>query len=119
MPIHDERRAPLAVGPDPHDLADARRWGAPPVTGVTTEDTDMRGLIVSALCAGALLAAPVAAEARGCIKGALVGGLAGHAVGHGVLGAVGGCVAGSAISRHRAVPSAAAPMAPAVAPVYR
>ncbi len=88
-------------------------------TGVTTEDTDMRGLIVSALCAGALLAAPAAAEARGCIKGAIVGGLAGHAVGHGLLGAVGGCAAGRAIANRRRVPAAAAPMAPAVAPVYR
>lgn len=79
----------------------------------------MRGLIVSALCAGALLAAPAAAEARGCIKGAIVGGLAGHAMGHGLLGAAGGCVAGRALSHHRAVPAVARPMGSAVAPVYR
>ena len=59
----------------------------------------MRQFFISAVCAGALLAAPAVAEARGCIKGALVGGLAGHAVGHGVLGAVGGCLAGRAISK--------------------
>ena len=79
----------------------------------------MRGLIVSTLCAGALLAAPVTAEARGCIKGALVGGLAGHAVGHGLLGAVGGCAAGRALANRRTVPTAARPMAPAVAPAIR
>ena len=76
----------------------------------------MRGLIVSALCAGALLAAPAAAEARGCIKGALVGGLAGHAVGHGFLGAIGGCAAGRAIANRRTVPAGTRPMAPATVP---
>ena len=84
--------------------------------GVTSEDFDMRGLIVTALCAGALLAAPVEAEARGCIKGMIVGGLAGHAVHHGVLGAMGGCVAGRAMANRRVVPASAAPMAPAVRP---
>lgn len=79
----------------------------------------MRGLIVSALCAGALLTVPVAAEARGCIKGAIVGGIAGHAVGHGILGAVGGCAAGRALANRRRVPVAARPMAPVVAPAYR
>ena len=76
----------------------------------------MRGLIVAALCTGSLLAAPVAAEARGCIKGAIVGGLAGHAAGHGLLGAAAGCVAGRAIAHRRTVPAVAAPMAPAVRP---
>ena len=79
----------------------------------------MRGLIVSALCASALLGVPAAAEAKGCIKGALIGGLAGHAAGHGLLGAAAGCVAGRAIANRRTVPKAAAPMAPAVAPAYR
>ena len=76
----------------------------------------MRGLIVTALCAGTLLVAPAAAEARGCIKGMIVGGLAGHAVHHGILGAMGGCVAGRAIAHRRAVPASAAPMEPAVRP---
>ena len=40
-------------------------------------------------------AAPVSAEAKGCLKGAVMGGLAGHFAGrHGVLGAIGGCVVG-------------------------
>ena len=76
----------------------------------------MRGLIVSALCAGALLAAPAAAEARGCIKGALVGGLAGHAVGHGFLGAIGGCAAGRAIANRKTVPAGTRQMNSGVAP---
>lgn len=91
--------------------------GTPPWTGATTEDTDMRGPIITALCAGALLAAPAAAEARGCIRGAIVGGLAGHVAGHGLLGAAAGCVAGRAIAHHRPMPATAAPMAPAVRPV--
>ena len=78
----------------------------------------MRGIIILALCAVTSLAAP-SAQARGCIKGAIVGGLAGHVAHHGLLGAAAGCVAGRAISHHRAVPAVAAPMAPAVSPVYR
>jgi hypothetical protein len=46
-----------------------------------------------------MLAAPSAADAKGCIKGAVVGGVAGHYAGHhGVLGAAAGCLYG----RHRA-----------------
>ena len=78
----------------------------------------MRGIIISSFFALNLLAVP-AAQARGCIKGAIVGGLAGHVAHHGLLGAAAGCVAGRALSHHRPVPAMAAPMAPAVSPVYR
>ena len=86
--------------------------------GVSVENMKMRTVVVSTLCALTLLAAP-AAQARGCIKGAIVGGLAGHVAHHGLLGAAAGCVAGRALSHHRPVPAMAAPMAPAVSPVYR
>lgn len=53
-------------------------------------------LIFSAV---ALLASPVALNAKGCIKGAAAGGLAGHIAGHhGKLGAAAGC----AIGHHKA-----------------
>ena len=49
-----------------------------------------------------LIAAPAAAEAKGCIKGAIVGGVAGHYVHrHGVIGAIAGCVIGRHEARKR------------------
>lgn len=46
----------------------------------------------------AIMFAPAAVEAKGCIKGAIVGGIAGHIAGHGKVGAVAGCI----IGRHEA-----------------
>ena len=60
----------------------------------------MRQIMMGALCAGALLSASSAAEARGCITGAIIGGIAGHAVHHGIAGAAAGCAAGSGASRY-------------------
>jgi hypothetical protein len=47
----------------------------------------------------AMVLAPSASQAKGCIKRALVGGVAGHYAGHhGLLGAAAGCI----IGRHQA-----------------
>jgi len=65
----------------------------------TSEDLEMKKIIVAAALVGFVFAGSTAAEAKGCIKGAVVGGVAGHyAHHHGVLGAAAGCV----IGRHEA-----------------
>jgi hypothetical protein len=54
----------------------------------------MKNLLRIAVFTVAIVALPVAAQAKGCIKGAIVGGVAGHYVGHGKMGALAGCVIG-------------------------
>lgn len=54
----------------------------------------MKTIFMGAVLASALMVAPGAADAAGCIKGALAGGIAGHFAHHTLMGAVGGCVAG-------------------------
>ncbi|MBU6269357.1 MAG: hypothetical protein KGN34_17560 [Sphingomonadales bacterium] len=57
----------------------------------------MKSALILPVAALALLIAPQAAEAKGCIRGALVGGVAGHYAGHhGLIGAAGGCL----VARH-------------------
>jgi hypothetical protein len=55
-------------------------------------ETAMKDLLRIAAFTIAIVALPVAAQAKGCIKGAIVGGVAGHYVGHGKMGALAGCV---------------------------
>jgi hypothetical protein len=53
----------------------------------------MKNLILFAALA-LMAAAPLQAQAKGCIKGAIVGGVAGDMAGHGKLGAAAGCALG-------------------------
>lgn len=53
----------------------------------------MRLLVIAGTIA--VLAAPLQAQAVGCVTGGIAGGVAGHYAGHhAVVGAVGGCIAG-------------------------
>jgi hypothetical protein len=54
----------------------------------------MKTIFMGAVLASALMLAPGAADAKGCIKGAVAGGVAGHFAHHTIMGALGGCVAG-------------------------